>query len=215
MDPGPYRLAALVYDFVVEPFMSPVRRETARLLLAALEGKASPRILELACGTGGQIREIQRRALSVIGLDLSPAMLRRALMKNRLPGERGRFHAVRADAASLPIAGKRFDAVVAQLALHEMDPPVRHRCLAEMLRITGPRAVFMLVDFAALPRPNFSTCLITAIERAAGTRHYRNGRHFLANGGLEGLIRAAPQLRVEDRQPFFQRNLDLIVARKV
>ena len=214
MCPDPYSLAARAYDLVVEPFMSPVRRMTAHLLHKRLEGKARPRILELACGTGSQCREIQKRALPVVGLDLSPAMLKQAWKRNGLLNKWGHFHAVQADATYMPFKGGLFDAVIVQLALHEMDPPARYQCLAEMLRITGPGAVFIMVDFLALPTPNFSTWLITAIERAAGIRHYRNGRHFLSSGGLDGFLIKYPGLTIESRHHFFQENIALVAARK-
>lgn len=214
MPSDPYSLAARVYDLLVEPFMAPVRRLTAHLLQSNLEEKTHPRILELACGTGGQSREIQKRGLSVVGLDLSPAMLKQAWKKNGFPKTTGHFLAVQADAANMPFEGGQFDAVVVQLALHEMDPTIRHQIMAEMLRTTAPKAVFIMVDFLVLPKPNLSSLVLTLIERAAGKRHYSNGRHFLAQGGVNGFIKQHPQLRVESRQPFFQQNVALVMARK-
>ena len=92
------------------------------------------RVLELATGTGSVAAELVALGNLVHGLDLSPAMLRRA--KVRLPG-----HVAAADANHLPIADRRCDAVLAIWLLHlvaDSDP-----ILAEVARVLRPDGVFI------------------------------------------------------------------------
>ncbi|TDD25664.1 septum formation inhibitor Maf [Kribbella turkmenica] len=92
------------------------------------------RVLELAVGTGIVGAELVARGNLVHGVDLSTAMLEHARI--RLPG-----HVAAADAARLPIADRRCDAVVAVWLLHLLDDsePV----VAEVARILRPDGVFV------------------------------------------------------------------------
>src|SRR5207247_10497839 len=78
--------------------------------------------------------ELVARGHLVHGVDLSTAMLRHASI--RLPG-----HVAAADAAKLPIADRRCDAVVAVWLLHLIDDsePV----IAEVARVLRPDGVFI------------------------------------------------------------------------
>ena len=64
-------------------------------------------ILELGCGSGRVLAPLARDGHDVVGIDLSPTMLRRAAARiERLPARaRGRARLVRADMRSLPISG--------------------------------------------------------------------------------------------------------------
>ncbi|WP_350278512.1 Maf family nucleotide pyrophosphatase [Kribbella sp. HUAS MG21] len=92
------------------------------------------RVLELAVGTGIVGAELVALGNLVHGVDLSPAMLRQARI--RLPG-----HVAAADAARLPVADRRCDAVVAVWLLHLLDDsePV----IAEVARVLRTGGVFV------------------------------------------------------------------------
>ncbi|MFI7064529.1 Maf family nucleotide pyrophosphatase [Kribbella sp. NPDC050124] len=92
------------------------------------------RVLELAVGTGIVGAELVARGNLVHGVDLSTAMLRHARI--RLPG-----HVAAANAAQLPIADRRCDAVVAVWLLHLLDDsePV----IAEVARVLRTDGVFI------------------------------------------------------------------------
>ncbi|MFI6828193.1 Maf family nucleotide pyrophosphatase [Kribbella sp. NPDC050241] len=92
------------------------------------------RVLELAVGTGIVGAELVALGNLVHGVDLSSAMLRRARV--RLPG-----HVAAADAAKLPIADRRCDAVVAVWFLHLLEDS--DAVLAEVARVLRPDGVFV------------------------------------------------------------------------
>lgn len=92
------------------------------------------RVLELAVGTGIVGAELVALGNLVHGVDLSSAMLRRARV--RLPG-----HVAAADAAKLPIADRRCDAVVAVWFVHLLEDS--DAVLAEVARVLRPDGVFV------------------------------------------------------------------------
>jgi hypothetical protein len=61
-----------------------------------------------------------------------------------------------------------------------------------MQRVLKPDGRMLLIDFRPGPyqplKGWFSRAIIVAIEVAAGLRHFRNHRRFLALGGLQGLL---------------------------
>jgi septum formation protein len=110
-----------------------VRAEAAARAVDSLLPKGG-RVLELAVGTGIVGAELVALGNLVHGVDLSTAMLRRARV--RLPG-----HVAAADAARLPVADRRCDAVVAVWLLHLLDDsePV----IAEVARVLRTDGVFV------------------------------------------------------------------------
>ena len=88
------------------------------------------RLLEVGCGTGLYLRELQRLAGLVVGVDFSEGMLRKA---------RGLL--VLADAEHLPFRDGVFDQVLSITALQNFPEPLR--ALAEMNRVlrSGGRLV--------------------------------------------------------------------------
>lgn len=96
--------------------------------------EASSRVLELAVGTGIVGAELVALGNLVHGVDLSSAMLQHA--RYRLPG-----HVAAADAARLPIADRRCDAVVAIWLLHLLDDT--EGIIAEAARVLRPGGVFV------------------------------------------------------------------------
>lgn len=92
------------------------------------------RVVELAVGTGLVGAELAALGHLVHGVDLSPDMLRHASI--RLPG-----HVAVADAAVLPIADGRCDALVAVWLLHLLDDS--ESVLAEVARALRPDGVFV------------------------------------------------------------------------
>jgi septum formation protein len=107
-------------------------RDAARAVNSLLP--SGGRVLELAVGTGIVGAELVALGHLVHGVDLSEAMLRRASI--RLPG-----HVAAADAARLPVADRRCDAVAAVWLLHLLadSEPV----IAEVARILRPGGVFV------------------------------------------------------------------------
>lgn len=83
-------------------------------------------VLEVGCGTGHFTRWLDGLGLQVVGLDLSPAMLKEALGW-------GRQVYLRGDALALPFLSKSFDLVALITTLEFLPHP--RQALAEALRI--------------------------------------------------------------------------------
>ncbi|HZA57114.1 MAG TPA: metalloregulator ArsR/SmtB family transcription factor [Candidatus Udaeobacter sp.] len=116
-----------------------------RVTSLAIE-KLLPRSLVLAdvgCGTGTLTFELARFAQTVIGVDLSQEMLRRArnfTKERRLRNVDFR----RGDALKLPLESRSVDASFCVMVLHFLSDP--ERAIAELCRITRPGGAVILVD---------------------------------------------------------------------
>ena len=208
----PYAYGAKFYDRLIEPFLSSIRRKTINLIAEQAHQGPSFRILEVACGTGNQALRIAEAGFRPTIVDKSLPMLLQAAHKRRHLAE-GDFFPTRADATALPFAEGVFDAVVVQLGLHEMDGPVRAGAMGEIIRVAASGACILAVDF--LPSPGFTAANIalTAVEFAAGPTHFKNGRVFLRDGGIEALLTGFG-LKIERTWKFFGGTIGLVSARK-
>ena len=112
---------------------------------AAAEGvlslvpRQARRLLDVACGTGIVTRRIVvgRDGLRVVGVDLAPAMARRAAA--RLPGA-----VVLADSRRLPFADGEFDAVASVWLLHLAGGAENVRAIvAECARVLRPGGTYV------------------------------------------------------------------------
>ncbi len=158
----------------------------AGIALRLLDAPPGARVLDVACGTGAAVEHYLRAGLDATGLERSPHMSAEA--KKRLVG--GQL--VIGDAAAMPFGDASFDAATIMLALHEMDPPVRPRVLAETARVLKPGAPLVAIDYHDAPPANLVARLrlgvSSLVERIAGERHYRGYVDFLRTGALPGLL---------------------------
>lgn len=109
------------------------RRRTA-LKLMRERCKPAPRILDLGCGTGAVLDELNQVG-EAWGLDLSPHALGYC-------AQRGLQRLVMADAERVPFRDESFDAVVALDALEHV--PDHESALAEVRRVLRPGGLFVL-----------------------------------------------------------------------
>lgn len=138
-----YTLWSPIYDLVVRPLQQARQRSIAVLAL-----RPGDRVLVPGVGTGEDLR-LMPAGVSVVGADLTPAMLGRA----RAKGVATPLCVM--DSRRLAFADASFDAVVLHLILAVMDEPGRGlREAARVLRPGGRIAVFdkFLAD-AARPSP--------------------------------------------------------------
>jgi SAM-dependent methyltransferase len=114
-----------------EAYTAPLRQA----LQDPLVGEPPGRVLDVGCGTAAASRAVAERfaGVPIVGLDLSPAMLRQArlIWADRRPG----LLCVAGDAASPPFAPGSFDLVVV------MNAPPEPEAVRDVLA-PGGRAVF-------------------------------------------------------------------------
>ncbi|MEW2413994.1 class I SAM-dependent methyltransferase [Streptomyces sp. NPDC046866] len=183
----------------------PDREERFRVMLDMLEALVgpTPRVLDLACGTGSITDRVLKRFPNATstGVDLDPALL--TIARGHFAGD-GRAAFVTADlkdpdwVAALPHAS--YDAVLTATALHWLHSPqlaVLYRQLAPLVREGG---VFMNADH--MPDP--ATPRINAAEHAHRHAAMERAREEGALGWAEwwALAAADPVLAEPTRQRY-------------
>ena len=118
---------ASFYDLFTMP-ISKIRDKVVDMA----EAEKRARVLDVCTGTGKQAFAFAKRGHDVVGIDLSPDMLKVAESKNKY--ENVRFEA--ADATKLPFEDDSFDVSCISFALHDMPHGIRHKVLDEMRRVS-------------------------------------------------------------------------------
>ena len=108
-----------------------------RRCIDALELPVGSVVLDVACGTGDLCRELDRRLLRPVGLDLSSGMLAHA----RSPGP-----LVHGDALFSPFRAAAFDGAVSGFALRNVTD--LGMLFVELARVTRPGGRISLLDLA-------------------------------------------------------------------
>ena len=129
---------APVYDIFVTP-MAGLRDR----VVSFADAKPGSRILDVGTGTGKQAFAFAKLGYDVVGVDLSDAMLKVASKKNRYKNATFSM----ADAANLPFADAGFDVSCTSFVIHTMPSTIRERVLKEMVRVTRPGGMVLIVDF--------------------------------------------------------------------
>jgi len=146
--------ARQVYDrtsrwhrFVEEPFER--RARTAGLDL--LRVQPGERVLEIGCGAGGALVALAAAvgpAGCVVGLDLSPGMIRQASARLRRAGLTDRAVMLVGDATSVPRPDVSFDALFMAFTLELFDTPEIPLVLAECRRLLRPGGRIAVVSLS-------------------------------------------------------------------
>jgi ubiquinone/menaquinone biosynthesis C-methylase UbiE len=122
------------------------------------------RILEVACGRGGFVKELAQSGAHVTGCDFSLAALRVGQEKLRMPRNGISAALIQGDAQELPFANESFDLVVSCETIEHV-PDVR-KALREMWRVARPDAKLFLTT------PNYAN-LMGMYDLYARVRHPR------------------------------------------
>jgi demethylmenaquinone methyltransferase/2-methoxy-6-polyprenyl-1,4-benzoquinol methylase len=115
------------------------------------------RVLDLCTGTADlAIAVIARQSsASVVGVDFSGAMLRRALEKVSTSGLGSRIRLVRGDATRIPLANGTCDGATIGFGIRNVADP--DRALAELSRVLRPRARLAILEFGQPRIPGIRT----------------------------------------------------------
>jgi ubiquinone/menaquinone biosynthesis C-methylase UbiE len=115
----------------------PVQRDA----LAALDLGPGDRLLDVGCGSGWASRTAAASAGSVVGIDLSPGMIRQA---GALAVGIGNVRFALADSERLPFADGDFTAVLCSNSFHHYPDP--DRAVGEMKRVLAPGGRVVIGD---------------------------------------------------------------------
>ena len=202
-----YRSIAPVYDPLLSPFLRLVR---SRVVSLALDHRLR-RVIDLCCGTGEQSRMLRQQGIQAFGIDLSPAMLARAVSKRPQGGY------VLGDAALLPFQPRSFDGAILSFALHEKSPAQQQDILQQAQQVLTDQGTLIVIDFCRPGRLLSSPALllIMAVERLAGAGHFANFRQYMKAGGLQGLLQLNPGLETTARTHYFMGTVSLELVRVV
>jgi len=194
------------YSTIIDPILKDVR-----ICVAGLSGvKAGDRVLDVCCGTGDQVFHYTQKGAIATGVDQDPGMIELAEKSRKRRGfKHSTFHL--ASATELPFRDGYFDCASISLGLHEMKREEQNRAVSEMKRVVKKEGVLMFIDFQApLPR-NSIAYLIRAVEFLAGRDNYICFRDYLAQGGLNGILKEA-QLTPQKEALLMSGNLQVIKA---
>jgi len=134
------QFTAQVERFVTSPHVN--EPEPVRRFLAAVAPRGDECALDVACGPGLLAKAFAPHVREFVGVDLTPAMIEKAVAITREAGlSNARFEV--ADALRLPFEPNTLDLVLTRLALHHMpDPRAAVRETARVLRPGGRLGVF-------------------------------------------------------------------------
>jgi SAM-dependent methyltransferase len=160
-------------------------------------------VLEVACGAAHAAERIAPHVRQVVGLDVTPALLR--LGADRL-GAAGIDNVLlqEGNATALPFLDASFDLVVCRSSVHHFPQPAGP--LAEMARVCRPGGRVVVADMVA-PNADVQPAF-DALHRRIDPSH----AHALLEPELVELLRSTvgPVRRVERAEPFRLRLDDLL-----
>ena len=172
------------YSTIIDPILKDVRICVAEIS----DMKAGDRVLDVCCGTGDQVFHYTQKGAIAIGVDQKSNMIELAERNRKRRGFKHSTFRV-ASATELPLPDGYFDCASISLGLHEMERDERNRAVSEMKRVVKKEGVLMFIDFQVRLPKNSIAYLIRAVEFLAGRDNYRCFRDYLAQGGLNGILK--------------------------
>jgi len=190
-------IVASRFDAVCGRFKTELAADDSRLraIVASLSPLEGRRVLDLGCGKGRFSRRLTEQGASVIGLDVSRAMLGEAQGVNR----------VRGSARRLPFATASFDGVLAVEVFEHLAPESLEIACGEVRRVLRPGGTFVIVDknvcSCNAQRPWLPSAAVKWIDERRGRWMYPHGslvreRWFRPGGLKRRLTRWFREVRV-------------------
>jgi ubiquinone/menaquinone biosynthesis C-methylase UbiE len=172
------------YETLVDPLLRDLRKFTPEFSGM----KAGDKVIDVCCGTGAQVLEYGRHGIVATGIDSSQSMLKIAT-RNRMRQKAVNVSFQLADATDLPFPDGYFDYASISSGLHDTGKPIRYQIISEMKRVVKQDGALILIDYR-VPLPlNVWAASARVIEFLAGGSHYQGFKDYLANGGLEDILK--------------------------
>lgn len=172
------------YETLVDPLLRDLRKFTPEFS----HMKAGDKVIDVCCGTGAQVLEYGRHGIIATGIDSSQDMLKIAT-RNRMRQKAVNVSFQLADATNLPFPDGYFDCATVSFGLHDKEKPIRYQIIFEMKRVVKQNGALILVDFQVPLPMNAWAVFARVIEFLAGGSHYRGFKDYLANGGLDDILK--------------------------
>jgi SAM-dependent methyltransferase len=169
------------YDRLIAPNQDRLFSEIKKLI------KPDSRILDVGCGTGRFSFYISEKCSLVKGIDISKKNIDRA-NSNLVKKPDSKIIFKHTTLNHLITNKEYFDYAVSTYVIHEVNPEDRITLLKEMSEIADK---IIIGDYLSPHKPGFWNILNEIVEFGAGSEHYRNYKHFMANGGLQTLAHDA------------------------
>lgn len=189
-----FKRLAPVYGFI-ELFVKDVRKGVVQSI-----GNEPKRVLDVACGPGVQTRAIAEAGHSVIGIDLSPDMLRYTKKDDRL-----NIQYLQQDATSTNFSDSEFDVSTISFGLHDMPERIAIDVLKEMKRVTKPNGQIIIVEYNS--SGSFLSWCFLRLSWFVETKYYW---HFVQTG-LDSYLKVAG-LAERSKTTYLLGNLQLVQA---
>lgn len=174
----PHYYDGKLYGTLFDPILREVREAIVKQV------KTSSTVIDLGCGTGALVFEIAEKCKSVVGFELSSAMIKHAQYLQRL-NKKNNVSFIHGDATKCSFKNKQFDYAIISMALHEMQPELRIKVLQEAKRIAQQ---VIIADYAVPPPLNVPGIMLRIIEFLAGIDHFRGFLHYQRNNGINQLL---------------------------
>ncbi len=179
---------------------APVQSDPAMLarLVAFAAFPAGARLLDAGCGPGLVSEAFAAAGFTLVGVDLSPEMIRRAEARCARFAARASFR--RASVFDLP-AGERFGGAISRYVIHHLEDPAAF--VRRQVAHLDPGGVLVACDHTTDP-DGAAAAAHQAIEQARDRTHTRN----LTPGALLDLFAAAGLTDLELREEPFTLDFD-------
>lgn len=127
----------LIGTFIGEKMVRQHKPETV-WTIDLLQIKKEEKVLELGCGSGYAMKFIleKTKAHQIVGLDLSPAVIRSSRLRNKKALREGRAKLVQADVRSLPFEDSQFEKVFSIHTIYFWDQ--LSETTSEIFRVLKP-----------------------------------------------------------------------------
>jgi len=174
---------AKIYDPLLHVFIHSLRKN----ILKIIQENRYENILDVCCGTGNQLKMLQKHGIPATGIDLSKEMLEVAKTGDV------KANCLEQNAEDIDFREDSFDLVMTTFALHEKSNESGRKILDEMIRVCKKNGHLMIVDYA-LPKGKLSISrkFVDLVEYIAGEEHYGYYKEYSQSGGLDYLLKGLP-----------------------